>query len=61
MPSQWRHLHVSQHGVVAGDPGEVSFQDGDGAGQSHVATPAEQGDTREAENCRHQRCVRNPA
>lgn len=59
-PRRW-HLHISQHGVVAGDPGEVSFQNGDGAGQSHVTAPAEQSDTREAEDCSHQWCVRHPA
>lgn len=57
----WRHLHISQHGVVAGDRGEVTFQNGDGAGQSHVAAPAEQGDAGEAEDCSHQRRVGHPA
>lgn len=55
-----QHLHVSQHDVVTGDPGEVGFQNGERAGQSHMAAPAEKGDAREAEDCSHQRCVRHP-
>lgn len=56
-----RHLHVGQHGVVAGDPGEVILQNGDGAGQSHMAAAAEQGHAGEAEDGSHQRRVRHAA
>lgn len=55
------HLHVSQHGVITGDCGEVGLQDGQGAGESHVAAPTEQGDAGEAEDGRHQRRIRHPA
>lgn len=55
------HLHISQHGVITGDLGEVGFQDGHGAGESHVATSTEQGNAREAEDCSHQRRVWHPA
>lgn len=55
------YLHVSQHGVISGDLGEVGFQDGHGAGESHMATSTEQGHTGEAEDCSHQRRVRHPA
>lgn len=55
------HLHISQHSVVAGDLGEVGFQDGHGASESHMATSTEQGNAREAEDCSHQRRIRHPA
>ena len=35
-------LHQCEGGVVRGHPGEVVLQHGQGAGQSHVATAAEQ-------------------
>lgn len=54
------YLHISQHGVIAGDFGEVSFQDGHSSGESHVATSAEQGNTRKAEDCSHERCIWHP-
>lgn len=55
------HLHVGQHGVVAGHLGEVGLQDGDGAGESHVAASAKQGHSGEAEDGGHQRGVRHAA
>lgn len=54
-------LHISQHGVITGDLGEVVFQDGHGAGESHMAASAEQGDAGEAEDRGHQRRVGHPA
>lgn len=36
------YLHHGEGGVVAGDPGEVVLQHGQGAGQRHVAAAAEQ-------------------
>lgn len=59
--SRGGHLHVGQHGVVAGHLGEVGLQDGHGAGEGHVAASAEQGHAGEAKDCGHQRRVRHPA
>lgn len=55
------HLHVGQHGVITGDLGEVGLQDGHRAGERHMATSAEQGNTREAEDRGHQRRVGHAA
>lgn len=41
------HSHVGQHGVVRGDFGEVVLQDGEGAGEGHMAAATEQGHARE--------------
>lgn len=37
----WGHLHVSEHGIIAGDLGEVVFQDGHSASEGHMATSTE--------------------
>lgn len=47
--------------MVAGDPGEVVLQEGQGAGERHVAAAAEQGHAGEAEDGGHQRGVGHPA
>lgn len=57
----WGHIHIRQHGVITGDLGEVGFQDGHGASESHMATSTEQGDAREAEDRGHERRIRHPA
>lgn len=54
-------LHQCEGGVVRGDPGEVVLQHCQGAGQSHVATAAEQSHAWEAEDGGHQGGVRHPA
>lgn len=55
------HLHISQHGVVTGNCGEVGFQDGHSASQSHMATSTKQGNAGEAKDCSHQRRIWHPA
>lgn len=55
------HSHVGEHGVVAGDLGEVGFQDGHCAGESHVSTATEEGDAGEAQDGGHQWGVRHAA
>lgn len=57
----WGSLHHGEGGVVAGDSGEVVLQHGQGAGQRHVATAAEQRHAWEAEDGGHQRGVGHPA
>lgn len=60
----WKHrgnLHGGEGGVVGGDRGEVVLQHGEGAGQRHVTTSAEQGHAAEAEYGGHQRGVGHPA
>lgn len=54
-------LHHGEGGVVAGDPGEVVLQHGQGAGERHVAAAAEQGHTWEAQDGGHQGGVGHPA
>lgn len=48
------HSHVGQHGVVRGDFGEVVLQDGEGAGEGHMAAATEQGHARETQDRSHQ-------
>lgn len=55
------NLHEGEGLVVAGHSGEVGLQHGQGAGQRHVATAAEQSHSREAEDGGHQRGVRHTA
>lgn len=53
-------LHGGEGGMVGGDRGEVVLQHGEGAGQRHVTTAAEQSHTAEAEDGGHQRGVGHP-
>lgn len=54
-------LHHGEGGVVAGDPGEMVLQHGQGAGQRHVAAAAEQSHAWEAEDGGHKGGVGHPA
>ena len=55
------HLHNGESGVVAGHSGEMVLQHGQGAGQGHMATPAEQSHPREAEDGGYQGSVGHSA
>lgn len=43
-------LHISEHGVIGRDLGEVGFQDVNSVGKSHMTASTKQGHTGEAED-----------